>query len=111
MAIRYISIEEFSEFHHIDLRLIEEFIDFGLVDSQKQSGQPCIREEDIEPLEAMVRLHAELGVNLEGIEAIMHMRQRMKKLRARVEELEQLLNRYERLQAVDTGFSGRDNEN
>lgn len=95
MYIRYVTIKEFSEFHQVDIHLIEEFIHFGLLEPMERKGLHCIREEDIEPLEAMVRLHSELEVNLPGLEAIMHMRNRLRDMRARIEELERRLRKYE----------------
>lgn len=95
MSIRYVTIQEFSEFHQADIHLIEEIIHFGLVEPLEKEDQPCIREEDIEQLEAMVRLHSELDINLPGLETIMYMRRRMQELQDRLDELERRLRWYE----------------
>ena len=96
MSIKYVTIQEFSSFHQVDIHLIETFIHFGLLEPLDMDNQYCIREEDIEPLEAMVRLHTELDVNLPDLETIMHMRRRLLALQERVEELEGHLHWYER---------------
>ena len=96
MSVKYVTIREFSAFHKVDVHLIEEFIHFGLLEPLEKDNQPCIREEDIEPLEAMVRLHEELEVNLPALETIMHMRRRLAALQERVQELEGHLQWYER---------------
>ena len=106
MSIRYVTIQEFSSFHQVDIHLIEAFIQFGLLEPVDEDNQYCIREEDIEPLEAMVRLHAELDVNLAGLESIMHMRQRLLQLQSRVEELEGQLRRYKNRFAARPEVSG-----
>ncbi len=106
MSIRYVTIQEFSSFHQVDIHLIETFIHFGLLEPLDMDNQYCIREEDIEPLEAMVRLHTELDVNLPDLETIMHMRQRLLQLQARVEELEGQLRWYENRFAARPAFSG-----
>ena len=95
MSIRYVTIQEFSEFHQADIHLIEEIIHFGLVEPLEKGDQPCIREEDIEQLEAMVRIRSELDINLPGLETIMHMRRRMQELQDRLDELERRLHWYE----------------
>lgn len=97
MSIRYITIREFSSFHDIDVRIVQELVDFGLVETLRREEEWCIRGEDVEPLEMMVRLRRDLGVNPAGIETILHMRRRLETLRRRVEELERDLRRYERL--------------
>ena len=97
MSIRYITIREFSSFHDVDVHIVRELADSGLVETLRREEEWCIREEDVEPLEMMVRLRRDLGVNPAGIETILHMRRRLEAMRRRVEELERDLRRYERL--------------
>jgi len=91
--IRYIAIRTFCEYHQIDRRLVEAFFEFGLLDPHEDQGEWYLTDEDIEPLETMLRLHQDLGINLEGIEAIMHMRRRIRHLQQRLHELEYELRR------------------
>jgi len=91
--IRYIAIRSFCEYHQIDRSLVEAFFEFGLLEAREERGEQYLTDEDIEPLETMLRLHTELGINLEGIEAIMHMRRRIRHLQQRLHELEYELKR------------------
>jgi chaperone modulatory protein CbpM len=89
MDIRYITVREFSGFHEVETRLVNSFLEFGIVECHYQNEEPCIAETDIEDIEAALRLHLELEVNLEGIDIILHMRR-------------QLLNLQQRLSALDS---------
>ena len=97
MSIRYISIHEISRFHEVDIRILEELAGSGLVETLWKEEEWCIREQDLEPLELMIRLHRDLGVNPAGIETIFYMRQRLQAMRRRMETLEARLRRYEQL--------------
>jgi chaperone modulatory protein CbpM len=95
MAIRYISIHEFCEFHGVDRSVVEEFVEFEFVEPTQLDREPALRESDLEPLETAVRLYRDLGVNPAGIETILHMRERLRHLQARMRDLELRLRRYE----------------
>jgi hypothetical protein len=95
MAIRYISIREFCEFHGVDRSVVEEFVEFGFVEPTQLDREPALRESDLEPLETAVRLYRDLGVNPAGVETILHMRERLRQLQARMRDLELRLRRYE----------------
>lgn len=85
---RYVHIREFSDFHGVEVRLVETFIDQGLINCDPRDDGPYIAEQDIEPLEMMLRLHLELGLNPAGIETVLHMRERIRTLQERLRELE-----------------------
>ena len=95
MAIRYISISEFCDFHGVERSLVEEFVAFGFVEPTHVDREPALRESDLEPLEVAIRLHRDLGVNPAGIETILHMRERVRQMQARLRDLELRLRRYE----------------
>lgn len=95
MALRYISIREFCEFHEVDRRLVEEFFEFGIIEPARLDSEPALRESDLEPLETAVRLYRDLGVNAAGIETILYMRERLRQTQERLRDLEVRLRRYE----------------
>ncbi len=48
-------------------------------------------QADIEKLQRIIRLHQELGINLAGIEVIMHMRQKMMNMQFEFEKIIRLM--------------------
>ncbi len=56
---------------------INLFHEEGLVEIVEEDNEKFIQEDDIERLEVIRRLRDELGVNLEGIDVILHMRNRI----------------------------------
>ncbi len=88
---RYITIREFSDFHRIDIEIIEEFAEYGLIEIQDLEEGPCVEEPAIEELETAVRLHRDLGINPAGIDTILHMRRRLEAMQQELDRLGFLL--------------------
>ena len=92
---KYITLNEFADFHRISVTLLKEFGDFGLLRIQQIENDPCILYDEIEQVERAVRLYRDLGVNKEGIEIILEMRKREEELRQEITRLRHLLKKYE----------------
>jgi len=50
-------------------------------------------QRDVEKLQRIVRLHQDLGINLAGIEVIIHMRQKMEKLQGDFRKFAELISK------------------
>jgi chaperone modulatory protein CbpM len=103
MRNKGIRIELFCEFHNIDIQFVHTIIDFGYIEVIKSDDQVYIPLTSIENLERYVRLANDLGVNLEGLDVINHMRVQIIALRNELEELKRskkdLLNKLQ----IDSG--------
>ena len=93
--MKYIAIEEFSRHHGIEVTLIREFADFGLMQLTIEDNREFVSDADVKRLERMLRLAHDLGGNKEGIEIILNMRQELKKLRRERELLHYQLSQSE----------------
>jgi hypothetical protein len=98
--MNYIAIEEFCTHHGIQVTLIREFADFGLVHLQEQGEIALVPAEEIEKLERMIRLHSELGINKEGLEIILNMRDQLVSLNSELETIRYRLRQLEEEQNI-----------
>jgi chaperone modulatory protein CbpM len=96
--MNYIAIEEFCTHHGIQVTLVREFADFGLVHLQEQEEKAFVPAEEIEKLERMIRLHSELGINKEGLEIILNMRDQLVSLNSELETIRYRLKQLEQEQ-------------
>jgi DNA-binding transcriptional MerR regulator len=94
--MRYINIEEFCSHYGVEITLIQEFAEFGLVQLHVRDNREVLPDADITRLERMLRLFRDLGVNKEGIEVILNMREEIEQLR---QEADQLRYRLQQLEA------------
>jgi MerR family transcriptional regulator, heat shock protein HspR len=79
------SVAESYQIHPQTLRLYERL---GLLKPSRSDGNTRLyTEEDLQQLEIILTLTRELGVNLAGVEVILHMREKMEKLQVQVEEM------------------------
>jgi hypothetical protein len=70
-----------------DLELVREFADFGLYPTVLMDDELGVDTRDLERLGKVVSLHRALGINKEGIEAVLGLRARVSELEAEVEGL------------------------
>ncbi len=91
METRYIKITEFCENEKIETSFLLELNREGLLHLEKQEEVEYIDQNDLPQIEMFARWHYELGVNLEGIDAMRHMLERMKKMQRQIQILEKKL--------------------
>jgi hypothetical protein len=92
---KLISTDEFCVHHNIEFSFIRNLCDFGLLETVTVEKTEFIKEDQLEKLERMLRLHRELDINVEGIDTIDHLLDRMQSLQMEVINLQNRLRLYE----------------
>src|SRR4051812_23396447 len=90
-----IPAQEFCTYHHISHSFISRLEDAGLIEVVSIEEESYLHVDNIQDLEKLVRLHTDLDINPEGVEAIAHMLQRMGMMQQQLRELQQRLRLYE----------------
>jgi DNA-binding transcriptional MerR regulator len=91
----YITIKEFSDQYGVQQELIREFMDFGLITAHRQQESDCLLAEDTEYVARLFRLYRDLGINKEGIDIIMSMREQLIRLHDELSKLRYKTHRLE----------------
>jgi hypothetical protein len=65
-----ILIEQFCTYHAIDFSFINSLHEFGLIEVIELNDAKYLANEQLKDVEKMMRLHYELDINIEGIDAI-----------------------------------------
>jgi hypothetical protein len=92
---KYIPIEDFSEQCDLELHLLKEFADFGLISVYLVEEKECFYVNDIDEIERLVRLYKDLNINKEGIDIIVKMRQEILSLSKELESTRYKLQKLE----------------
>lgn len=85
-----IPADEFCIHHNIEISFIYSLQESGLIEVSRHEEKIFVPVSQLGQLEKMVRLYYEMDINLEGIETISYLLQRMNDMQ---QELLQLTNR------------------
>jgi hypothetical protein len=86
---------EFCVHHNIELSFIDSLREYGLVETILIEEKVYLPVSQLGHLEKIVRLHFDLEINLEGIETIAHLLEKVNTLQDQVNQLTNRLKAYE----------------
>jgi chaperone modulatory protein CbpM len=90
----WIPADEFCIHHNIELSFIYSLKDSGLVEIMSSEEKVFVHADHLKQLEKMVALY-EMDINLEGIETITYLLQRMADMQQQILQLNNRLGMYE----------------
>jgi hypothetical protein len=90
-----IAVEVFCSHHQVEFSFINELADCGLLQVTVVQEKNFLPVSELQKLEQLVRMHYDLDINREGLEAISHLLDRVKSLQSEVNTLRNRLRRYE----------------
>ena len=90
-----IAVEEFCSIHNIDISFISSLKQTGLIEVTTIKEAGFIDAAQLQQLEKFIRFYYELDINLEGIETITHLLQRISYMQEEIRMLKNRLRLYE----------------
>ena len=90
-----IPADQFCTQHNIELSFISTLHESGLINIITVEQTQFIPEDHLPDLEKLVRLHYDLDINLEGLEAITYLMQRIENLQNELRQTRRKLRLYE----------------
>ena len=90
-----IALDEFCASHNIEISFISSLEQNGLIEITTVQDAGFIDASQLQHLEKIVRFYYELDINLEGIETITHLLQRINSLQDEIIALKNRLRLYE----------------
>lgn len=90
-----IAITALCSHYEIEISFIDALHQTGLIQIEIIEENKFLKEESINDLEKMIRLHHELDVNLEGIDVIFNLLEKERILNDELMALKNRLRRYE----------------
>lgn len=89
-----IAVNDFCTTNNVETSFLYSLSESGLVQLTTIEESAFISVDQLPGLEKWVRLHYEMDINLEGIEAIQHLLQQMKDMQHEMDLLKQRLAAY-----------------
>jgi hypothetical protein len=90
-----IAVDKFCASHNIEISFIRSLQQTGLIEITTIKETGFIDTDQLQQLEKFIRLYYELNINLEGIETITHLLQRIKSMQDEIIALRNRLRLYE----------------
>ena len=90
-----VSLDEFCAGHNIELSFVTTLQHYGLIETTIKEKSAFVPLSQLPSLEKIIRLYYDLDINLEGIETITHLLQRMDDMRTQITYLQNKLRQYE----------------
>ena len=91
----YISLSHLCTHYKLEMPFFAQLNESGLIDIKVQNEENYIHEEQILSLEKIIHLHIDLEINIEGIETILHLLEKIDTLQNEAIELKNRLRLYE----------------
>ncbi|MBK5279305.1 MAG: chaperone modulator CbpM [Bacteroidia bacterium] len=91
-----ITVEEFCVHYNVEYSFLQSLTEVGLLEITTVQSTQYLDMEHIRKAEQLIRLHYDLEINVEGIEAISHLLQRVDSLQEELIQLKNRLSLYER---------------
>ena len=91
----YILITQYSQYSNIENSFLENLFEYGLIRFEQEDNAIYMNEEDIPEIERLYRLHQDLGINFEGLDAINHMLRKLEKMEKTINLLRKKIDLYE----------------
>jgi len=90
-----IIIEEYIRHSHIEPQFIALLEENDLIHTQEVENKRYLHPDELDNLESYARLYYDLSINIEGIDAIHHLLERIQHLQAEMRELRNRLQLWE----------------
>ena len=90
-----IVIDVFCKEYQIEINLIQDLEEFGLIQTIAHQQQKYIAKNQLVFIEKIIRLHNDLNINKEGIEVILNLQEKENQLLSEINYLRKRLEIYE----------------
>lgn len=91
-----IQIEEFCTYHNVERSFIHQLWEYEVLSLHKGADAEVIDTDELPKLEKMVRLHQELEINPQGLQAIYHLLEKVDGMQKEILSLRRRLDRFDR---------------
>ncbi len=91
----FISVSDFCKGHRVASHFIMELHEVGLLEVEIREDVRCIPLRELPKAERILRLHSDLDINLEGIEVITQLLNRVEAMQKEMTQLKNRLGLYE----------------
>lgn len=92
---KYIPVLRLCDSYQIEVSFLKELNDLGLIEIVSKKDDLYLHEDKLYKVERIIRIHRELNVNIEGIDVVLNLLEKVDKLQSEVHTIQSRLRLYE----------------
>ncbi|HKK89346.1 MAG TPA: chaperone modulator CbpM [Saprospiraceae bacterium] len=90
-----ILVKELCSHYQVEMSLFTELHEFGIIEVQIEEGSYFIHENKLKTVEKILRMRKDLNINLEGIDTVLNLLEKINELQAELNTVKNRLRLYE----------------
>ena len=90
-----VMLDDFCTSHHVEISFIQSLEDNGLIETISINQALYVTSTDLPKLEQITRLHQDLNINPEGIDAVNHLLRHIEEMKQEIVQLRNRIRFYE----------------
>jgi MerR-like DNA binding protein len=90
-----VEVRQFFSSYNLEISFLDEMQEFGFIEITTLEGESYFSSEQLAHVERIIRLHEELGINWEGIDAIEHLLHKVEEMKKEISQLQNQLRFFE----------------
>lgn len=91
----FIEIAQLCREYQLEMQFFSTLEDYELIRVVRVKESPCVYMDELRRIEKMVRLHKELEINIEGIQAVINLLEKVESLQDELARVRSRLSLYE----------------
>jgi hypothetical protein len=92
---KLIALKELCTHYRVEISFFSELDEFGLIEIQSVEDSLYIHEDTVRVVEKIIRIHKDLNINLEGVDAVLNLLERINILQEELNSVKNRLRLYE----------------
>lgn len=93
----FIPIDQLCTHYKVEMSFFSNLNELGLISIKTVEKSICVHQDQINDIEKMIRMHQELDINVEGIDTIFNLLEKINKLQLELTDIKNRLRLYENL--------------
>lgn len=92
---KFIPIDQLCTLYKVEMSFFSNLNEFGLIRVETIEKSLCVHQDQIYDIEKMIRMHKDLNINFEGIDAVYNLLKKINELQLELTDIKNKLRLYE----------------
>jgi len=92
---KYIPVLHLCDLYQMEITFFKELNEEGLIEVVSRQNSMYVHEDKLYKVERIIRIHRELNINIEGIDVVLNLLEKVDKLQNEVYSMQSRLRLYE----------------